>query len=172
MSAAESAALTTHDADYYSVSRDHMLATITTCTYVNDPGDPAPLQFPKYELHAHVLSAMTIDNKDNAVTTVLKDSNILCHELRTEDISIFLLEAGLKGHLSDTVEFVSDLATRTLGDTSFDDDARAVEDLHGSNVYAAVAACPAELRFLLNVTWQGEYGDFEMVISTLAGYMA
>ena len=111
MTAAEAAALSIHEADFHSVSRDHLLSTIT-CTYVNDPGDPAPLHFPKYEMHAHVLSAMTIDNNDNAVTTVLKNSNILCHELRTEDISIFLLEAGLKGHLSDTVESVSDLATQ------------------------------------------------------------
>ena len=160
MSAAESAALTIHDVDFYSISRDHLLSTIT-CTYVNDPGAPAPLQFPKYEMHAHVLYAMTIDNNDNAVMITLKGSNILCHELRTEDVSIFLLEAGLKGHLSDTVESASDLATRTMGDTSFDDDTRAVEDLHGSNVYAAVAACPAELRYLLNVTWHDLYVEGE-----------
>ena len=82
------------------------------CTSVNDPGDPAQLQVPKYELHAHVILALTIDNKDNAVTTILKNSNILTYELRTQDISLFLLEAGQKGHLDDIVRSVSELASR------------------------------------------------------------
>ena len=46
---------------------------------------------------------MTIDLEDLAVVTFLKNSNILTHELRTQDISLFLLETGLKGHLDDIV---------------------------------------------------------------------
>ena len=161
MSAAEIAALSIHEADFYSVSRDHLLAIHVLCTSSNDPGDPAQLRVPKYELHAHVTLAMTIDNKDNAVMTILKNSNILTSELRTQDISLFLLEAGQQGHLDDSVESVSVLASRTLGDDNFDDDARALEDLYVSEAYASVAACPAELRFLLNVTWHDLYVEGE-----------
>ena len=85
MSAAEIATLSTQDEDFYSISREHMFANNVICTSVNDPGAPALLHIPKYELHAHVILAMTIDLKDNAVTTILKNSNILTHELRTRD---------------------------------------------------------------------------------------
>ena len=44
-----------------------------------------------------------------------------------------------------------------LEDASFDDDARAVEQLYGSDVYGAVGVCPAGLRFLLNGTWHDLY---------------
>ena len=50
-----------------------------------------------------MILAMTIDLGDNAVMTTFKNSNILTHELRTQDISLFLLETGLKGHLDDIV---------------------------------------------------------------------
>ena len=47
MSGAETAALSIHEADYYSVSRDHLFAINSMCTSVhasvNDPGDPAQL---------------------------------------------------------------------------------------------------------------------------------
>ena len=54
-----------------------------------------------------MILAMTIDLGDNAVMTTFKNSNILTHELCTKDISLFLLEAGQRGHLDDIVNSAS-----------------------------------------------------------------